>query len=89
MIEIGLVIAIVMSIGAWLKAQHWFPNGWIPFTIVVMSVLLNLINTLLFGGDMLEAGKMAFIEALAAIGIHSGLKNSFEKREAHPYDILK
>nr|WP_258398859.1 glycoside hydrolase family 25 protein [Brevibacillus laterosporus] len=31
-------------------------------------------NANLFGGDFLEAGKLAFIEATAAIGIHSGLK---------------
>lgn len=81
MIEIGLVIAVVMSIGAWLKSQEWYPNQMIPLAIVAMAVASNLVNALLFGGDLLEAGKLAFIEALAAIGIHSGMKNTFERRD--------
>ncbi|WPS86319.1 hypothetical protein SMD22_17600 [Brevibacillus halotolerans] len=44
-----------------------------------MAVAYNAINALLFEGDLLEAGKIAFIEATAAIGIHSGVKNSFQK----------
>ncbi|MBG9798463.1 hypothetical protein O0555_24490 [Brevibacillus laterosporus] len=79
MIEIGLVIAVVMASGAWLKTRSWFPNDYIPLVIVVMAVTYNAINALLFGSDLLEAGKMAFIEATAAIGIHSGTKNSFQK----------
>ncbi|MED1850366.1 hypothetical protein P4V33_01740 [Brevibacillus borstelensis] len=81
MIEIGLVIAIVMSIGAWLKSWERYPNSMIPLAIVVMAVAFNLGNALLFGGDLLEAGKLALIESLAAIGIHSGTKNTFEKRD--------
>ncbi|PPB10924.1 hypothetical protein [Brevibacillus laterosporus] len=79
MIEIGLVIAVVMASGAWLKTRSWFPNDYIPLAIVVMAVVINLCNAVLFGGDYLEAGKLAFIEATAAIGIHSGVKNSFKK----------
>jgi hypothetical protein len=81
MIEIGLVIAVVMSIGAWLKRQEWYPNQMIPLAIVAMAVAFNLMNALLFGGDLLVAGKLAFVEALAAIGIHSGMKNTFERRD--------
>ncbi|QOS99884.1 hypothetical protein JNUCC42_03755 [Brevibacterium sp. JNUCC-42] len=33
-----------------------------------MAVAFHLCNALLFGGDYLEAGKLAFIEARAAIG---------------------
>lgn len=81
MIEIGLVIAIVMSIGAWLKTQKWYPNSFIPLAIVLLAVAINLINGYLFHGDLLEAGKLAFIESLGAIGIHSGMKNTFQSRE--------
>ena len=81
MIGIGLVIAVVMAIGAWLKSHTKYPNSMIPLAIVVLAVVFNLGNALLFGGDLLEAGKFAFIEATAAIGIHSGMKNSFEKGE--------
>jgi hypothetical protein len=80
MIEIVIVIALVMAIGGWLKVQGWYPNSAIPAAIVFMAVALNLINAFLFGGDLLEAGKLAFIEALAAIGIHSGIKNTIESR---------
>lgn len=80
MIEIGLIVAVVLAIGMWLKSSDWYPNSMIPLAIVVMAVVFNLVNAVLFGGDLLEAGKMAFVAALAAIGIHSGTKNTFEKR---------
>jgi hypothetical protein len=79
-IEIGLVIAIVMAIGGWLKNQDRYPNSMIPLAIVVMAVAFNLGNAWLFQGDSLEAGKLALIESLAAIGIHSGMKNTFQNR---------
>lgn len=78
MIEIGLVIGIVMSIGAWLKTVDWFPNNMIPLAIVTLAVAFNLLNAILFHGDYLEAFRLAFIEALGAIGIHSGTKNTFK-----------
>ncbi|MCR8985867.1 hypothetical protein NW801_12545 [Brevibacillus laterosporus] len=81
MIEIGIVIAVVMASGAWLKTRNWFPNDYIPLAIVVMAVAYNAVNALIYGGDLLEAGKIAFLEATAAIGIHSGTKNSFQKRD--------
>lgn len=81
MIEIGLVIAVVMAIGGWLKTQEWYPNSFIPLAIVVLAVAFNLGNALLFHGDFLEAGKLAFVEALGAVGIHSGMKNTFQMRE--------
>ncbi len=80
MIEIGLVVAVVMAIAGWLKSEEWYPNNMIPLAIVLLTVVFNLINAWLFGGDYLEAGKLAFIEALAAIGIHSGMKNTLQKR---------
>ncbi|XOS90935.1 hypothetical protein ACLMAB_19485 [Brevibacillus laterosporus] len=49
MIEIGLVIAVVMASGTWLKTRSWFPNDYIPLAIVVMAVAYNAINALLFG----------------------------------------
>lgn len=80
MIEIGLVIAVTMAVGAWLKKQNWYPNQFIPLAIVVLAVAFNLVNALLFSGDLLEAGKLAFVEIVGAIGIHSGMKNSFEQK---------
>ncbi len=78
MIELVVIIAIVMAIAGWLKRQPWISNGLIPLAVVVMAVAFNLINAYLFGGDLLEAGKMAFITAVSAIGIHSGIKNTLE-----------
>ncbi|MFB0828002.1 hypothetical protein ACEU2D_00005, partial [Brevibacillus laterosporus] len=74
-------IAGVMASGAWLKTRSWFPNDYIPLAIVVMAIAYNAINALLYGGDLLEAGNIAFLEATAAIGIHSGTKKSFQKRD--------
>ncbi|WP_289142447.1 hypothetical protein [uncultured Brevibacillus sp.] len=82
MIEIGLVIAVVIAIGGWLKGREKFPNSLIPLTIVFLAVAFNLTNAFLFHGDFLEAGKLAFIESLGAIGIHSGMKNTFQLRES-------
>ncbi|TPG74796.1 hypothetical protein EEL32_24825 [Brevibacillus laterosporus] len=65
-----------MAVGAWLKNQEWYPNTLIPLAIVFMAVAFNVGNAYLFGGDFLEAGKLAIIEA---IGNHSGLKNSLEE----------
>ncbi|MCM3291813.1 hypothetical protein M3661_16915 [Paenibacillus sp. MER 180] len=81
MIEIGLVIAIAMSVGAWLKTVNWFPNNMIPLAIVTLAVAFNLVNAMLFHGDYLEAFRLAFIEAVGAIGIHSGTKNTFKGGE--------
>ncbi|WP_103110499.1 hypothetical protein [Brevibacillus reuszeri] len=81
MVEIGLVIAVVMALGGWLKGQEWYPNSLIPVAIVLLAVAFNLGNAFLFHGDFLEAGKLAFIESLAAIGIHSGAKNTFQSRD--------
>lgn len=80
MIEIGLMVGLVLAIAGWLKTEGWYPNKFIPLAVVVLMVAFNLINAWLFGGDYLEAGKLAFIEALAAIGIHSGMKNTLQKR---------
>lgn len=77
MIEIGIILAIVMAIAGWLKTQDWYPNSAIPVAVVVLAIVFNLANAFLFGnGDLLDAGKLALIEALAAIGIHSGIKNT-------------
>ena len=81
MIEIGIVIAVVMAIGGFLKKQTWFPNSAIPAAIVILAVAFNLANAFLFGGDLFDAGKLAFIEAAGAIGIHSGFKNTFEQKD--------
>lgn len=86
MIEIGLMVALVLAIAGWLKSEGWYPNKFIPLAVVVLMVTFNLINAWLFGGDYLEAGKLAFIEALAAIGIHSGMKNTFQKRSVKTDD---
>lgn len=83
MIEIGLIIAICLAVGKWLKTSDFFPNFAIPAAVVVLAIVLNLANAFLYGdGDSLEAGKMALIEALAAIGIHSGVKNTIQSRDS-------
>ncbi|WPS87021.1 hypothetical protein SMD22_21365 [Brevibacillus halotolerans] len=68
MIEIGLVIAVVIASGAWLKTRSWFPNDYIPLVIVVMAVSYNAINALLFGEDLLEAGKMRLLRQRLLLG---------------------
>ena len=79
MIEIGIIIAVTMAIAGWIKNKTTVDNSLIPMIVVVLAVVLNLANVLLFGGDVLEAGRNAFITAIGAIGIHSGIKNSLQK----------
>lgn len=81
MIEIALIIALCLAIGRWLKTRTWYSNSAIPAAVVLSAIALNLINAYLFGGDLLEAGKLAFIEGLAAIGIHSGVKNTVQSKD--------
>lgn len=80
MIEIGIIIALVLAVGGWLKTRIWYPNSYIPAAVILSAIALNLLNAFLFGGDLLEAGKLAFIEGIAAIGIHSATKNTVEKK---------
>jgi hypothetical protein len=82
MIEIGLVIGVVMAIGKWLKTQEWYPNSYIPVAVVFLTVGFNIVNAFLFGSvELLDAGKLAFIEICGAIGIHSATKNTLEGRK--------
>lgn len=80
MIEIGIIIALVLAVGRWLKTRDWYPNSSIPAAIVILAVVFNLVNALLFGNligdDLLEAGRNGLIQGLGAIGIHSGVKNT-------------
>jgi UDP-N-acetylmuramyl pentapeptide phosphotransferase/UDP-N-acetylglucosamine-1-phosphate transferase len=83
MIEIVIIIAVVMAVGRWLKTETKLPSKFIPLSIVILAVALNVINAWLFGDgfDLLEAGKLGFISGLSAIGIHSGTKNTMEKKD--------
>lgn len=78
MVQISLVIACALFVGAWLKNQAWFPTKFIPATIVLLAVIFNIVNALLFDGDILDAIRLAVTEAIAAVGIHSTIKNTVE-----------
>lgn len=82
MIEMVIIIAIVLAVGKWLKTEKKFPNKFIPASIVILAVVLNIVNAWLFGEgiiDLKEAGKLGFIAGVGAIGLHSGTKNSLGK----------
>ncbi|MFP3393373.1 hypothetical protein [Brevibacillus sp. SIMBA_040] len=64
MIKTGLVIAVVMAIGRWLKGQDWYRNSLIPLAMVFLAVAINLGNTVLFHGDFLEAASWSSLKRL-------------------------
>jgi hypothetical protein len=67
LIEILFVVAFAMAVT---EAVHdYLPTKLVPFAALGLVIVLNLLNAVLFGGDLLEAGKLGFIEGGIAIGI--------------------
>jgi hypothetical protein len=79
MIEIAIILSVCLAIGKWLKTREWYPNSAIPAGIIVLAIALNLLNAFLFGGDILEAGRDGFIQAIFATGLHSATKNATQR----------
>lgn len=73
MIPIEYIIAFAMAITNVVKKR--LPDNYndlIPFIAFILSVLLNLINALVFKSDALQAIKDAFISAGVALALFSG-----------------
>ena len=68
MIEVTIIIAFAMAIVNLFKDK--IPNPMVvPFISLALAVILNVANAALFGGDMLIAGREAFIVGGQIIGI--------------------
>jgi len=73
MIPIEYIIAFAMAIVNVIKKR--IPETYsdlIPFIAFIFSISCNMVNALLFGGDILIAGKDAFIAAGVALAMFSG-----------------
>jgi hypothetical protein len=67
MVEILYVVAFAMAVVEALKDK--LPTRLLPFAAIGIVIILNLLNCLLFGGDLIEAGRDAFISGGIAVGI--------------------
>jgi hypothetical protein len=77
--DIGLVIGPLMILGAILKnAFPSFPNRFIPLLTLVVGVPLYVGVSTDFAAATGQTWITAFLVALSATGIHSGLKNTFQ-----------
>lgn len=80
MLKIALIIALSMSItpilGDYLKIPKKL-RGWVTLVVIV---LLNLGNSLLYGdGNLLLASKEAIEQGAIAVGIYSVGKNTIQQ----------
>lgn len=67
MVQIEFVIAFAMALLNLCK--HKLPETATPIAAIFLAVVLNVINALLFGGDLAIAGRDAFITAGIFVGI--------------------
>lgn len=78
MLDTQYVVGLVMAVVQVLK--RWVPSEFLPLVAVFLGAGFNALNALAFGGDMVAAVKDGFIAAGLAIGIFSGVKNTFQTR---------
>ncbi|MHB9145617.1 MAG: hypothetical protein ACYC5Y_09830 [Symbiobacteriia bacterium] len=74
---VGLVMALVQVLKLWVRPEY------LPLLAVALGGVLNTVNAVLFGGNVLEAVKDGIVAAGLAIGIFSGVKNTFQTRTAN------
>lgn len=67
MISVEYIIAFAMAFTNIFKNK--LPVTVVPFVSFFLSIVLNIINALLYGGDFLLAGKDAFCTAGVIVGI--------------------
>lgn len=67
MISIEYIIAFAMAVTNVFKKK--LPVALIPFMSLILSVVLNILNAIIFKGDPLLAGKEAFCDACIVVGI--------------------
>lgn len=67
MIEVAYIIGLAMALVNLVKSR--IPASVVPLLAVLVSILLNLGNALLFGGDLASAGKDAFVSAGILVGL--------------------
>lgn len=67
MIEVEYIIAFAMSITNLLKNK--IPVAAVPFISFTLAIILNILNAVLFQGNLAFAGKDAFCKAGIVVGI--------------------
>lgn len=70
MVEIQYIVAFAMGVINIFKDR--LPKSVVPFAAIGLSVVLNLLNAYIFGGDLLTAGKDGFVIAGIMVGLFAG-----------------
>lgn len=79
MIEISIVIAIGMAIAPGISNLLNIPKKLRSWTSLLVIIILNILNTLIFGDQqVLEAIKIGIESGIIAVGIYSTGKNTVE-----------
>lgn len=79
MIEIGIIIALAMSINPFLSEKLNIPKKLRGWSTILIIIILNIGNSLLFGDQqVLEAIKVGIEAGAVAVGIYSTGKNTIQ-----------
>jgi hypothetical protein len=70
MIELAYIIGFAMAVvNAFKRSIPERFSAFVPFIALFIAIVCNIINALLFGGDILIAGRDAFISAGIVVGM--------------------
>lgn len=67
MIEVSYIIGLSMALVNLFKKN--IPSNIVPLASVALAIVLNIANAFLFGGNLAESGKDAFISAGILVGL--------------------
>lgn len=79
MIEMGIIIALAMSLTPFLSDYIHIPKKLRAWTTLLLIVLLNIGNALLFADhQIIESIRQGINDGVIAVGLYSTGKNTFE-----------
>lgn len=79
MIEISIIIALAMSINPFLSEKLNIPKKLSGWSTILMIIIFNIGNSLLFGDQqVIEAIKVGIEAGTVAVGIYSTGKNTIQ-----------
>lgn len=79
MIEISVIIAFAMSITPYISVRLKVPKKLRSWTTLSIIVLLNILNSLVFGDiEIIEAIQIGLEKGIIAVGIYSTGKNTMQ-----------
>jgi len=70
LVEIEYVVALAMGITNLFKPK--VPVAVVPFATIIIALALNIVNALIFGGEVTLAGKDALITSGIMAGLFAG-----------------